>query len=81
MKHLKLFEELINEANYKPEDFGKVNDTYEWLEDAYLKKKTASLDNQKKVKKELKTLKEAMSIAWKYSPLIDGNVKAEDYFK
>jgi hypothetical protein len=78
---MKSFEQFVLENKYNPEDFGKVNTTYEWLEDAYLKKKTANLDNQKKVKKELKILKEAMSIAWKYSPLIDGNIKAEDYFK
>ena len=79
--NLQSFNEFLNEGKYNPEDFGKVNTTYEWLEDAYLKKKTANIDNQKKVKKELKILKEAMTIAWKYSPLIDGNVKAEDYFK
>lgn len=79
---MKTFKEIMNEGTgYNPEDFGKVNTAYEWLEDAYLNKKTASLDNSKKVKKELKVLKDAMSIAWKYSPLIDGNIKAEDYFK
>lgn len=79
---MKTFKEIMNEGTgYNPEDFGKVNTTYEWLEDAYLNKKLANLSNQKRVKKELKVLKEAMSIAWKYSPLIDGNVPAEDYFK
>jgi len=78
---IKLKDVLNENVNYNPKDFGKVNTTYEWLEDAYMKKKTANLDNQKKVKKELKILKEAMSIAWKYSPLIDGNIKPEDYFK
>ena len=79
---MKTFKEVINEGvDYDPKEFGKVNTTYEWLEDAYLNKKTASLANSKKVKKELKVLKDAMSIAWKYSPLIDGNIKAEDYFK
>lgn len=79
---MKTFKEIMNEGTgYNLEDFGKVNTTYEWLEDAYLNKKLANLSNQKRVKKELKVLKEAMSIAWKYSPLIDGNVPAEDYFK
>ncbi len=79
---MKTFKEIMNEGvAYNPEDFGKVNTTYEWLEDAYLKKKVASVENSKKVKKELKILKEAMSIAWKYSPLIDGNIPAEEYFK
>jgi hypothetical protein len=78
---IKLKDVLNENANYNPKDFGKVNTTYEWLEDAFMKKKTANLDNQKKVKKELKILKNAMTIAWKYSPLIDNNVKPEDFFK
>ena len=78
---IKLKDVLNENVNYNPKDFGEVNTTYEWLEDAFMKKKTANLDNQKKVKKELKILKNAMTIAWKYSPLIDNNVKPEDFFK
>tara|TARA_R110002049_G_scaffold131674_2_gene290490 strand:+ start:202 stop:450 length:249 start_codon:yes stop_codon:yes gene_type:complete len=81
VKMIKLVDILSENTNYNPKDFGTVNTTYEWLEDAYMKKKTATLDNSKMVKKELKILKSAMSIAWKYTPLIDGNIKAEDYFK
>lgn len=78
---IKLKDILSESANFNPKDFGTVNTTYEWLEDALMKKKLANLDNEKKVKKELKILKNAMNIAWKYSPLIDGNIKPEDYFK
>lgn len=79
---MKTFNEIINEGNdFKPEDCGKIATTYDWLEDAYLNKKLANISNQKKVKKELKVLKEAMNIAWTYAPLIDGNVPAEEYFK
>ena len=78
---IKLKDILSESANFNPKDFGTVSTTYEWLEDALMKKKLANLDNEKKVKKELKILKNAMNIAWKYSPLIDGNIKPEDYFK
>ena len=78
---IKLKDILSESANFNPKDFGTVNTTYEWLEDALMQKKLANLDNEKKVKKELKILKNAMNIAWKYSALIDNNVKPEDYFK
>jgi|TARA_R110002074_G_scaffold78095_4_gene176857 hypothetical protein len=78
---IKLKDILSESANYNPKDFGTVNTTYEWLEDAYLKKKIGDPADYPKVKKELTTLKNAMSIAWKYSPLIDGNVKPEDFFR
>jgi hypothetical protein len=74
--------DILNEStNYNPKDFGTVNTTYEWLEDAYLKKKIGDPADYPKVKKELTALKKAMSIAWKYSPLIDGNVKPEEFFR
>ena len=78
---IKLKDILSESANFNPKDFGTVNTTYEWLEDALMKKKLANLDNEKKVKKELKILKNAMNIAWKYTPIIDGNIKPEDFFK
>ena len=78
---IKLKDILSESANFNPKDFGTVNTTYEWLEDALMQKKLANLDNEKKVKKELKILKNAMNIAWKYTPIIDGNIKPEDFFK
>ena len=78
---IKLKDVLSESTNYNPKDFGTVNTAYEWLEDALMKRKLANLDNEKKVKKELKILKNAMSIAWRYSPLIDNNVKPENFFK
>jgi len=78
---IRLKDILSESANFNPKDFGKVNTTYEWLEDALMKKKLANLNNEKKVKKELKILKNAMNIAWRYSSIIDGNIKPEDFFK
>ena len=78
---IKLKDILSESANFNPKDFGTVNTTYEWLEDALMQKKLANLDNEKKVKKELKILKNAMNIAWRYTPIIDGNIKPEDFFK
>lgn len=78
---IRLKDILSESANFNPKDFGTVNTTYEWLEDALMQKKLANLDNEKKVKKELKILKNAMNIAWKYTPIIDGNIKPEDFFK
>ena len=53
---------------------------YDWLEDAYMNKKTGSLDKSKEVKKDLAILKKATTILWKYQPLIDANIKPEEYF-
>ena len=60
---------------------GYLKAIYDWLEDARLNKKLGSLQAEKKVKKQLKHLSEALNIIWIYKGLIDENIPAEQYFK
>ena len=58
-----------------------LDSIYDWLENAYMNKRIGNLDKAKEVRKELTILKKATTILWKYQPLIDANVKPEEYFQ
>jgi hypothetical protein len=65
---MKTFNEYLNESREDDSLLGFIKD----LEEAIKKKTLGSLEMQKKAQADLKTLKDAHSIMWKWEPIIKG---------